>query len=97
MASGDRPVWTARELADATAVTHATARKYLSKLHESGELDTVQVGNATAYYVTDDGVEDNGLSFEELHQLVESARIDALRQTERALEDLRDQLENYED
>jgi len=51
MENANRPVWTASQLAERAGVTRATAHKRLKKLAETEEVETVQVGNATAYYL----------------------------------------------
>lgn len=50
MENANRPVWTASQIAEQGGVTRATAHKRLKKLAESEDVETVQVGNATAYY-----------------------------------------------
>lgn len=51
MRNGKRPVWTATSLADRAGVSRPTATDRLKELAESGELETMAVGNATAYYL----------------------------------------------
>lgn len=51
MRDANRPVWTASKLAERAGVARSTATKRLKKLAEAEEVETVQVGNATAYYL----------------------------------------------
>jgi DNA-binding Lrp family transcriptional regulator len=51
MRYANRPVWTASKLAERAGVARSTATKRLKKLAEAEEVETVQVGNATAYYL----------------------------------------------
>jgi DNA-binding transcriptional ArsR family regulator len=51
--SKDRPVWTASQIAERTDVSKTTAKSRLKELSETEYVDTVQVGNATAYYAVD--------------------------------------------
>lgn len=51
MSNANRPVWSAKKFADRADVTHSTARKHLKELVESGKIETLEVGNATAYYL----------------------------------------------
>lgn len=51
MENGNRPVWSASQIADAAGVTRSTATKRLKKLADAEKVETVQVGNATAYYL----------------------------------------------
>jgi DNA-binding transcriptional ArsR family regulator len=49
--NGNRPVWSASQIADTAGVTRSTATKRLKKLSDAEKVETVQVGNATAYYL----------------------------------------------
>lgn len=51
MRNADRPVWTASKLAERAGVARSTATKRLKNLAEAEEVETIQVGNATAYYI----------------------------------------------
>jgi len=51
METRNRPVWTARNIAEVSDVSRPTAAKRLKKMDDDGELETVEVGNATAYYL----------------------------------------------
>jgi hypothetical protein len=51
MRNANRPVWTASNLAEQAEVARSTATKRLKNLAEAEEVETVQVGNATAYYL----------------------------------------------
>lgn len=51
MQNANRPVWTVTKMAEHANVTRATANKRLKALADAGELETVQVGNATAYFI----------------------------------------------
>lgn len=51
MRDANRPVWTASKLAERAGVARSTATKRLKKLAEAEEVETVRVGNATAYYL----------------------------------------------
>jgi len=51
MKSNNRPVWTARDLADHSSVSRPTASKRLKQMADDGELESIKVGNATAYYM----------------------------------------------
>lgn len=46
----DRPVWTAADIAEVSGVSRPTVSKRLKEMADDGELETVQVANATAYY-----------------------------------------------
>lgn len=51
MKSSNRPVWSARDIADNSTVTRPTAAKRLKKMADAGDLETVEIGNATVYYL----------------------------------------------
>lgn len=50
LSSGERPVWTAAQVADLTGVSGTTAKNRLEELTDTEEIDSITVGNATAYY-----------------------------------------------
>jgi len=67
--SGLRPVWTNSTLADELDITRQTANRRLNQLEqESEEVESTQIGRATAYYVP--GVENlpPGDTIEERHK-----------------------------
>lgn len=71
MKTRNRPVWTARNIADVGGVSRPTASKRLKEMAADGDLETVEVGNATAYYLA--GIEmkptgDNDLIKQSLRQ-----------------------------
>jgi hypothetical protein len=49
----ERPVWTAKDVADRFDVSRPTATDRLGELHEKELVDTIKVGNATAYFIPD--------------------------------------------
>lgn len=51
MRDGNRPVWTASNIAERAGVARSTATKRIKNLAESEKIETIQVGNATAYYL----------------------------------------------
>jgi len=50
MEEHSRPVWTAADIAEASGVSRPTVSKRLKGMADDGDLETVQVANATAYY-----------------------------------------------
>lgn len=51
MQHADRPVWSARQLADRADVSRKTAEKRLQEAIGRGDLATLQIGNGTGYYL----------------------------------------------
>jgi len=51
MENGTRPVWSASQIADTAGHTRATATKRLNELTDAEKVETVKVGNTTAYFL----------------------------------------------
>jgi len=51
MRNQNRPVWTAKDIGDAGGVSRVTASKRLKGMADDGNLETIEIGNATVYYL----------------------------------------------
>lgn len=51
MKNQNRPVWTAKDIGDAGGVSRVTASKRLKEMADDGNLETIEIGNATVYYL----------------------------------------------
>ena len=51
MKENNRPVWTTTDIAEKTGVTRKTATKRVKSLADSGAVESIKVGGATAYYL----------------------------------------------
>lgn len=47
---GSHPVWTSGQLAEKTDVSRKTAKSHLEDMADEGEIESMDVGNTTAYY-----------------------------------------------
>lgn len=54
LTSTDQPVWTASQIAERTDVSKTTAKNRLQEMSETKRIDSVKVGNAIAYYATEE-------------------------------------------
>ncbi|UPV72968.1 hypothetical protein M0R89_10450 [Halorussus limi] len=57
LAESDRPVMSVAHLTDALPASHVTIRNYCLALAEAGELETVKIGKATAFYLPESHTE----------------------------------------
>lgn len=64
MEESSRPVWTAKDVADHFNVSRPTSTDRLKELEGGGWLETIEVGNATAYFIPGE----ESLSLEERHE-----------------------------
>jgi len=51
MKNQNRPVWTAKDIGDAGGVSRVTASKRLKEMADDDNLETIEIGNATVYYL----------------------------------------------
>lgn len=75
MKTRNRPVWTAKDIGDVGGVSRVTASKRLKEMADDGNLETIEIGNATVYYLA--GIEmkptgDNDLIKQSLRQEFEN-------------------------
>lgn len=64
MEKSNRPVWTAKDVADHFNISRPTSTDRVKELEDEGWLETIEVGNATAYFIPDE----ENLSLEERHE-----------------------------